>query len=81
LTALPSALARLLLSFLPGRAIPSLLGVSHTARRLCAYLYELNLSSCNELVPLLLTMKYIQFLFSSGNNQLRRDLPLENLYL
>ena len=49
LTALPSALARLLLSFLPGRAIPSLLGVSHTARRLCAYLYELNLSSCKEL--------------------------------
>ena len=49
LTALPSALARLLLSFLLGRAIPSLLGVSRTARRLCACLYELNLSSCEEL--------------------------------
>ena len=47
--ALPSALARLLLSFLPGRAIPSLLGVSHTARRLCACLHELDLSSCEEL--------------------------------
>ena len=46
LVALPSALAHLLLSFLSGRAIPSLLGVSHTARRLCACLHELNLSSC-----------------------------------
>ena len=43
-----SDLARLLMSFLPGRAIPSLLGGSHTARRLCAYLYELDLSSCKE---------------------------------
>ena len=47
--ALPFTLARLLLSFLPGRAIPSLLGVSHTARRLCACLHELDLSSCKEL--------------------------------
>jgi len=46
---MPSALARLLLSFLPGRAIPNLLGVSHTARRLCACLHELDLSSCEEL--------------------------------
>ena len=52
LVALPSALARLLLRFLPGRAIPSLLGVSHTARRLCAYLYELNMSSCRKMVGL-----------------------------
>ena len=49
LVALPSALVRLLLSFLPGRAIPSLLGVSHTARRLCACLHELDLSSCEKL--------------------------------
>ena len=49
LVVLPSTLARLLLSFLPGRAIPSLLGVSHTARRLCACLYDLVLSSCKEL--------------------------------
>ena len=49
LVALPSALARLLLSFLPGRSIPSLLGVSHRARRLCAGLHELNLSSCEKL--------------------------------
>ena len=45
LTVLPSDLARLLLSFLPGRAIPSLLRVSHTVRRLCACLHELDLSS------------------------------------
>ena len=49
LVALPSALARLLLSFLPGRAIPSLLGVSHTARRLCACLHKLDLSSYEKL--------------------------------
>ena len=49
LVVLPSALARLLLSFLPGRVIPSLLGVSHTVRRLCACLYELDMSSCEEL--------------------------------
>ena len=47
--ALPSVLEHLLLSFLPGRAIPSLLGVSHTARRLCACLHELDLSGCEEL--------------------------------
>ena len=47
LTALPSDLARLLLSFLPGRAIPSLLGVRHTARWLCTCLHELDLSSCD----------------------------------
>ena len=47
--ALPSVLARLLLSFLPGRAIPSLLGVSHTARQLCAGMHELDLSGCEEL--------------------------------
>ena len=47
---MPSALARLLLSFLPGRVIPSLLGVSHTARRLCACLHELSLlSGCGQL--------------------------------
>ena len=49
LVALPSALARLQLSFLPDRAIPSLLGVSHTARRLCACQHELDVSSCEEL--------------------------------
>ena len=49
LVALPSVLARLLLSFLPGRIIPNLLGVSHTARRLCACLHDLDLSSCEEL--------------------------------
>ena len=49
LVVLPSVLARLLLSFLPGRAIPSLLSVSHTARQLCACLYELNLSLSREL--------------------------------
>ena len=48
LVALPTTLARLLLSFLPGRAIPSLLGVSHMTRRLCACLRELDLSSCEE---------------------------------
>ena len=47
--ALPSVLARLLLRFLPGQAIPSLLSVSHTARRLCACLHDLDLSSCEEL--------------------------------
>ena len=52
LTAFLSDLARLLLSFLPGRAISSQLGVSHTARRLCACLHELDLSSCEELVDL-----------------------------
>ena len=49
LVALPSTLARLLLSFFPCQAIPSLLGVSHTAQRLCACLHELDLSSCEEL--------------------------------
>ena len=48
LVALPSALACLLLSFLPGRAIPSLLGVSYTARWLCACMYEVDLSLCWE---------------------------------
>ena len=46
LTALPSDLVRLMLSFLNGRAIPSLLSVSHTARWLCACVYELNLPPC-----------------------------------
>ena len=46
---MPSALARLLLSFLPDRAIPSMLSVSHSARQLCACLYELDLSSCEKL--------------------------------
>ena len=49
LVTLPSALARLLGSFLPGRAIPSMLGVSHTARWLCACLHEVDISSCREL--------------------------------
>ena len=49
LTAMPSDLARLLLTFLPGRAIPSLLGVSHTTRRLCVCLHELDMSSCDKL--------------------------------
>jgi hypothetical protein len=49
LTALPSDLARLLLSFLPGRDIPNMLSVSHTARRLCACLHELDLSRSREL--------------------------------
>ena len=35
--------------FICCRAIPSLLGVSHTARWLCACLYNLDLSSCEEL--------------------------------
>ena len=50
--ALPSDLTRIMLSFLPGRAIPSLLSVSHTARQLCACLHELQLSSCEELVDM-----------------------------
>ena len=35
--------------FICCRAIPSLLGVSHTARRLCVCLHNLNMSSCREL--------------------------------
>ena len=38
-----------MLSFLPGPAIPNMLGVSHTTRRLCACLHELDLSSCRKL--------------------------------
>jgi len=46
--ALPSTLARLLLSFLPGQAIPNLLGVSHAARWLCACLHDLDMSLCRD---------------------------------
>lgn len=49
MSALPSDIAHMLLSFLPGRSIPSLLGVSHTAQRLCTCLHELDLSSCEKL--------------------------------
>ena len=49
LVTLPFALARLLGCFLPGRAIPSMLGVSHTARWLCACLHEVDISSCRVL--------------------------------
>ena len=81
LVALPSALARLLLSFLPGRAIPSLLGVSHTARRLCACLHKLNLSWCEKLddVRFVSSLVKLRTLYLSCCRRLSDATPLSSL--
>ena len=59
LVALPSALVPLLLSFLPGRSIPSLLGMCHAARRLCAYIHELDLSSAVRFLSSLVRLRLL----------------------
>ena len=84
LVALPFALAPLLLSFLSGRAILSLLGVSHTSRQLCTCLHKLDLSSCEELddVSFVLSLVRLRTLdLSDCSEQLVDVSPLSSLTL
>ena len=82
LAALPSDLARLLLSFLHGRSIPSLLGVSQSARQMCVCIYGLDLSRCDKLddVRFLSSLVRLRILDLSGcSKQLVDVSPLSSL--